>query len=131
MKYLEGWTEKRIRNAENYKKLFQKAGLLDLVKPPTVGRDRRSVFNQYVVRVKNRDRLREFLTKHGIGTEVYYPVPLHIQRCFQYLGYRKGDFPASEKAARQTLALPIYPELSRSEQRYVVSTIKRFYTHTG
>jgi dTDP-4-amino-4,6-dideoxygalactose transaminase len=131
LKYLEAWTKKRIKNAGIYKQLFQQAALLDLVTPPTVGGDKRSVFHQYVVRVKKRDRLREFLLKHGIGTEVYYQVPLHLQRCFQYLGHRRGDFPASEKAARQTLALPVYPELKKSELRYVVSTIKRFYTHAG
>jgi dTDP-4-amino-4,6-dideoxygalactose transaminase len=131
MKYLEGWTEKRIRNAEGYKNLFKEAGLLDFVTPPAVPAVKRSVFNQYVVRVKNRDKLREFLSKNGIGTEVYYPVPLHLQKCFRYLGYTRGDFPASEKAASQTLALPVYPELTKSEQRYVVSTIKKFYTNAG
>jgi dTDP-4-amino-4,6-dideoxygalactose transaminase len=130
MKYLEGWTEKRIRNAEYYKQLFKEAGLQDFLTPPASSGVKRSVFNQYVVRVKKRGRLRGFLSKNGIGTEVYYPVPLHLQKCFQYLGYRRGDFPTSEKAASQTLALPVYPELKKSELRYVVATIKRFYTNT-
>jgi dTDP-4-amino-4,6-dideoxygalactose transaminase len=127
IKYLEGWTEKRIKNAERYNELFSQAGLLGFVTPPTIPSSKRSVFNQYVVRARQRDRLRQYLQKNGIGTAVYYPVPLHLQKCFRSLGYRRGDFPVSEKAARQALALPVYPELKKSELNYVVATIERFY----
>jgi dTDP-4-amino-4,6-dideoxygalactose transaminase len=125
IKYLEGWTEKRIKNAERYNELFSQAGLLGFVTPPAVPSSKRSVFNQYVVRARQRDRLRQYLQKNGIGTAIYYPVPLHLQKCFRYLDYRRGDFPVSEKAARQALALPVYPELKKSEIYYVVATIKR------
>jgi dTDP-4-amino-4,6-dideoxygalactose transaminase len=131
IKYLEGWTEKRIKNAERYNELFSQAGLLGFVTPPAVPSSKRSVFNQYVVRARQRDRLRQYLQKNGIGTAIYYPVPLHLQKCFRYLDYRRGDFPVSEKAARQALALPVYPELKKSEIYYVVATIKRFYTRAG
>ena len=126
LKYLDGWTEKRIKNAEYYNSLFKKAGL-DGITTPYIQDSNVSVFNQYVIRAKKRDKLREYLKEKGIGTELYYPLPLHLQKCFKYLGYKRGDFPVSEKAAKQTLALPIYPELKKSEIDYVVSTIKDFY----
>ncbi|HLE08608.1 MAG TPA: DegT/DnrJ/EryC1/StrS family aminotransferase, partial [Thermodesulfobacteriota bacterium] len=100
---------------------------LDYATPPHIEDSNSSVFNQYVIRAKKRDKLREYLKEKGIGTELYYPLPLHLQKCFKYLGYKRGDFPVSEKAAKQTLALPIYPELKKSEIDYVVSTIKDFY----
>jgi dTDP-4-amino-4,6-dideoxygalactose transaminase len=81
-----------------------------------------------VVRVAERDRLRDYLTQRGIGTEIYYPVPLHRQKCFEYLGYREGDFPESERAARETLALPIYPELDATQLQHVVLSIGEFYS---
>jgi dTDP-4-amino-4,6-dideoxygalactose transaminase len=124
LRYLDKWTEKRRENAALYDGLFEKEGLLA---PPYVEKDNFSAFNQYVVRVKRRDGLREFLSSKGIGTEVYYPVPLHLQKCFKRLGYKKGDFPESELAAGETLALPIYPELKREEIEYVVAAIKEFY----
>lgn len=127
LKYLEAWTNKRIERAEGYDALFKHAGLLDIVSLPVRRAYNRHVFNQYIVRVKKRDALRNYLAKEGIGTEIYYPVPLHLQQCFKYLGYKKGDFPASEKAARETLALPIYPELTPEEQGYVVSKVAEFY----
>ena len=127
LKRLDGWGEKRITNARKYERLFMKYGLAGMVTLPSVAASNKSVFNQYVVRVKSRDRLRAYLTKKGIGTEIYYPLPLHLQKCFKYLGYKRGDFPVSERAARETMALPIYPELKGAELEYVVSNIARFF----
>jgi dTDP-4-amino-4,6-dideoxygalactose transaminase len=86
------------------------------------------VYHQYVIRTPMRDALREHLTKREVGTAIYYPLGLHEQKCFAYLGYRKGNFPETECAARETLALPIYPEISRERQRYVVSAIAEFFS---
>ena len=88
--------------------------------------DRRHIYNQFVIRAKRRDQLQAYLKQEGIGTEVYYPVPLHVQKCFAYLGHREGDFPESEAAAKQTLVLPIYPELSDEQAEYVVASIGQF-----
>ena len=94
---------------------------------PRVRPDGRHIFHQYVVRVPgNRDALMAHLKSHGIGSKVYYPIPLHLQACFKYLGYKEGHFPESEAAAKQTLALPAYPELTEEQQVYVVETIKTF-----
>ena len=127
LRHLETWTRKRQEKAETYNFLFKEAGLLNTITLPVIRPNGRHVFNQYVIRVKKRDNLREYLAKEGIGTEIYYPVPLHLQECFRYLGYKRRDLPVSEKAAKETLALPIYPELTPEEQEYVVNKIAEFY----
>jgi len=127
LKYLDTWTLARQENARKYRELFALAKLDDLVKMP-VEKEGRHIYNQFVIRLKERrDDLRLFLADAGIGTEVYYPMPLHQQECFSSLNYKKGDFPISEHAALHTLALPIYPELSDDQQAYVVEQIKAFY----
>lgn len=127
LKYLDRWTEARRENAQNYRSLFEAAGLADRVQLPAE-KETRHIYNQFVIRVKEkRDDLRRFLSDAGIGTEVYYPVPLHLQECFSDLGCKKGDFPAAEHAALHTLALPIYPELSNDQMVYVVEMIKAYF----
>jgi dTDP-4-amino-4,6-dideoxygalactose transaminase len=128
LKYLDGWSQKRRNNANTYNRLFGEFRLLDRVQLP------REVFpshvyNQYVIRTgKDRDSLRQFLQTKNIGTEIYYPLSLHMQECFAHLGYKKGDFPVAEKASQETLALPIYPELTLDQQEYVVKSILEFYS---
>jgi dTDP-4-amino-4,6-dideoxygalactose transaminase len=127
-KYLEKWTEARQGLAQRYEKLFQ--DLLSFVaeiKLPAIQYANRHIFNQYVVRVPKRDQLKKFLSEEGIGTDIYYPLPLHLQECFSFLNHRQGDFPVSEKAAVETLALPIFPELTKDQQERVVDRIKAFY----
>jgi dTDP-4-amino-4,6-dideoxygalactose transaminase len=128
--HLERWTEARRKNAERYDRLFEEMGLTEHIHLPVIKGGNRHIFNQYVIRVPHRDKLREFLYGSGVGTEVYYPIPLHLQKCFEYLRYKKGDLPESEKAAEETIALPIYPELSYEQQEYVVDQIKNFYERT-
>ncbi len=127
-KHLEKWTLERQRKAERYGLLFR--DLLSSVEGialPTVQYQNRHIFHQYVIRVRERDRLRKFLTAEGIGTDIYYPLPLHLQECYASLKYRQGDLPNSEKAAQEVLALPIYPELTEDQQTAVVDRIKAFY----
>jgi len=127
-KYLEKWTAERQKKAERYQGLFQ--DLLSSVKGltlPTVQYQNRHIFHQYVIRVPERDRLKQFLKEEGIGTDIYYPVPLHLQECYSFLKYRRGDLPNSEKASEEVLALPIFPELTADQQGVVVSRIKTFY----
>jgi dTDP-4-amino-4,6-dideoxygalactose transaminase len=127
-KYLEGWTLKRQQRAHRYSLLFD--DLLPSVpglRLPTIQYENRHIFNQYVIRVPERDRLRRFLTDQGIGTDIYYPLPLHLQECYSFLNHRKGDFPVSERAAEEVLALPIYPELAEEQQTLVVDRIRAFY----
>lgn len=131
-KYLEKWTEARRKRAERYQNLFQ--DLLSSVpglRLPVIQHKNRHIFNQYVVRFPERNRLRQFLTEDGIGTDIYYPLPLHLQECYSFLKHRQGDFPISEKAAEETLALPIYPELKEEQQVFVVDRIKAFYKSRG
>jgi dTDP-4-amino-4,6-dideoxygalactose transaminase len=125
LKYLEQWTARRRENAGTYRELFEKAGLAEVSVP--VEKEKRHIYNQFVIRLKGRrDGLREFLNAQGIGTEVYYPLPLHVQDCFKYLGHRPEDFQESVEAAATTLALPIYPELKRGQMEAVVQKIKEF-----
>jgi len=127
LKHLDNWTAGRQENAANYRELFQVAGLAAHLKLP-VEKPGRHIYNQFVIAVpKSRDELRAYLQEAGIGTEVYYPVPLHLQKCFAGLEYGPGDFPVAEEAARQTLALPIYPELTHNQQTYTVEQIKQFF----
>jgi dTDP-4-amino-4,6-dideoxygalactose transaminase len=127
LNFLEGWTEKRRKNAQTYHQLFKDSALTPFVQLPPEAFPRH-VYNQYVIRAGNRrDELRAFLNEKRIGCEIYYPVPLHLQDCFKSLGYRSGDFPESEKAARETLALPISHEVDRAQQEYVVAMIHRFF----
>jgi len=127
LRHLDAWTEGRQRNARRYDEGFE--GLrrsAGLVTPIESGKGRH-IYNQYVIRAPKRDALVEFLKDNGIGCEIYYPVPLHLQECFRDLGYCEGALPESELAARETLALPVYPELTEEMQDYVVETIDRFY----
>ena len=125
--HLAGWTEARRRNAARYRTLFAEHGLCGLVTLPSEPNDSHHIYNQFVVRVNDRDRLRAHLESCGVGTEVYYPVPFHLQECFSALGYRAGDFPRAEAAASESLALPIYGELTPAQQQYVVESIGDFY----
>jgi dTDP-4-amino-4,6-dideoxygalactose transaminase len=127
LKHLDEWTEARQRNAACYNRLFAERGLLGgPVKTPAslMGRH---VFNQYVVRVEKRDKLMQWLAERGVGTRIYYPISLHQQECFKSLGYSTGDMPRSEAAAETSLALPIYPELTAAQIRYVADSIGEFY----
>jgi dTDP-4-amino-4,6-dideoxygalactose transaminase len=127
LRHLDRWSEQRQRNAERYTRLLQECSIPGLIYP-TVLEKRRHIFNQYIIRVPRRDELRTFLLENGVGVEIYYPVPLHLQECFASLGYREGDFPESEKAAAETLALPIYPEVTNEQSAYVVEQIRKFYS---
>jgi dTDP-4-amino-4,6-dideoxygalactose transaminase len=118
--HLDDWTAARQRNAKRYDRLFGEAGLP--IGLPAVMTNRH-IFNQYVIHTARRDELQAFLQKKGVGTEVYYPVPMHLQDCFAYLGHKAGAFPESERAAKETLALPVYPELSESQLKYVVDSV--------
>jgi dTDP-4-amino-4,6-dideoxygalactose transaminase len=122
LKYLDGWSESRQRNAATYRRLFAQAGLASVILP-TEAPDRRHIYNQFVIRVPQRDKVIQALRDAQIGVEIYYPVPIHLQECFGYLGYREGDLPHSEQAAQETLALPIYPELKEDAQERVVQVI--------
>ena len=126
IKYLDEWTRRRQQNAAYYDSALRRGGVTRHVTPPTI-HGGRHVFNQYVVRAEKRDELKTFLADHGIGTEVYYPIPLHLQECFEYLGLPRGSFPNAERAAEETLALPIFAELTSDQLTAVVSSIAEFY----
>jgi dTDP-4-amino-4,6-dideoxygalactose transaminase len=145
LKYVERWNEARRQRAATYDRLFREAGLVSAesainngqstinvpddspIHLPYSAPQAHHVYHQYVVRAYRRDELREFLTARKIGTEIYYPIPLHLQTCFVYLGYREGDFPEAERAAKEVLALPMFPELTEEEQSWVVKSIADFY----
>jgi dTDP-4-amino-4,6-dideoxygalactose transaminase len=127
LRHLDAWSAGRQRNAAYYDAAFAGARSGASVTPPSVSRGVRHIYNQYVIRARDRDALRSHLADAGVGTEIYYPVPLHLQQCFAYLGHRSGEFPESERAAAETLALPIYPELSEAQLQYVVDTIAAYY----
>jgi dTDP-4-amino-4,6-dideoxygalactose transaminase len=142
--HLDNWSAKRRKNAELYNRLFVSSNLSEapgktsfdnnnkVLLPKAVyensGQKNHHIYNQYIIRVEKRDELRDFLTKNEIGTEIYYPVPFHLQECFSDLNYKKGDFPVSEFSANTSLALPIYPELSDEQIEYVVKTIHNFFS---
>jgi dTDP-4-amino-4,6-dideoxygalactose transaminase len=139
LKRLDDWNQRRRTVACRYHGMLVKAGLVQtgaqsvtpqapialLASPP----EAYHIYHQFVVRASRRDELRSFLAQQGIGTEVYYPVPLHLQECFAYLGYKAGDLPESERAAREVVALPMFPELREEEQQRVVTATAEFYSH--
>lgn len=140
LKHLDDWTNGRQRNAERYHRLFENSGLRvaessqyskngapDLFLPTVEAN--RHIFNQYIIRTSRRDQLKASLQERGVGTEIYYPVPMHLQDCFASLGHKAGAFPESESAARETLALPIYPELTDQQAEYVVQCIRDFFSN--
>jgi dTDP-4-amino-4,6-dideoxygalactose transaminase len=125
LKHLTRWTEMRRQKASRYRSLFAEMELSRHVSAPEQSAGH--IYNQFVARFPDRDRLRSFLLQRGVETEVYYPFPLHLQECFRDLGYHVGDFPKAEAAARESLALPIYPEITEEQQTYVVEKIAEFY----
>ena len=129
LRHLDEWTDARQRKAQQYELMFGDAGLSEEVETPLVRAGARHIFHQFVIRIRygRRDALREHLRERGVGTDIYYPVPLHLQECFAYLGYKEGDFPIAERAAKETLALPVYPELTDEQQDYVVNAITEFF----
>lgn len=134
--HIEDWNQMRVARAAAYDRLLKQAGLVETsgepqntspIQLPFTASQAKPVFHQYVVRAWRRDDLREFLSARKIGTEIYYPLPLHLQPAFTYLGYREGDLPESERAAKEVLALPMFPELTEDEQKWVVESIAEFY----
>ena len=129
LRYIDQWCEERIQRAQLYRNLFLATGLIEneVIRIPALASGRSHVFNYYVIRAQRRDELKSFLAGQEIQTEIYYPLPLHLQPCFAHLGYRKGDFPNAELAATEVLALPLYPELTAEQQEMVVRKISEFY----
>lgn len=125
LNYLPVWTEARRDNAKRYRRFFEELGLLEFTSVPEDVPGH--IYNQFVARFPDRDRIQKFLRERLVETEIYYPVPLHLQECFQGLGYRRGDFPQAEAASQESLALPVYPELTKEQQTYVVGQIREFY----
>jgi dTDP-4-amino-4,6-dideoxygalactose transaminase len=132
--YLEKWLKDRFQAAITYQELFKKYNLLDKIKLPlndiySLKNRKEHTFHQYIIFVEDRDKLQEYLKENGIGTNIYYPLCLHLQECFKYLGYKERDFPIAEEASKHVLAIPLYPELTEDKQEYVVSKIAEFYTN--
>jgi len=130
--HLDAWSASRRARADFYRAEFTRLGLTDRLGLPAEafaasGIANHHIYNQFIVRTPQRDALRAHLTAAGIGSEIYYPLPLHLQECFRYLGYKDGDFPEAERAARETLALPIFPELTEEQQRAVVAAVAEFF----
>ena len=129
---LDGWSDARRANAALYRELFAAAGLVEKITVPAEpyakdGLRHHHIYHQYVIRASRRDELQTQLKSRGVGNAIYYPLPLHLQECFAPLGYRAGDFPESERASGEVLALPVYPELTREQISYVVGCIAEFY----
>ncbi len=127
LKHLDNWTARRQANADLYDSLFGQSGLKGVIEPPSVDRGKRHIFNQYIIRTTDRDGLMAHLAESGVGTAIYYPLALHQQVCFEYLGYSASDFPNAVLASEQTLALPIFPELTPEQIEYVVASIGAFF----
>ena len=128
LRYLEQWTEGRISNAGRYRALFAQSACDNEIVTPRTPPDCRHVYNQFVIRAKRRDALRKHLQSAGIPSEIYYPHPLHLQPAFTSLGYKQGDFPETERACQEVLALPVFPELTHQQQDLVVKACEEFYT---
>ncbi len=127
LRYLAEWNQKRRARAALYDRLFSESGLVEAARVGLPEATRGRIYHQYVIRAERREELRERLTRAGIGTAVYYPIPLHLQPCFRDLGYAEGDFPIAERAAKETLALPMFPSLTDAQQAEVVASIASFY----
>jgi dTDP-4-amino-4,6-dideoxygalactose transaminase len=123
LKYLDEWNEKRRQNAALYDNLFAGSS----VGQPKIDANNTSIYHQYTVTVAKRDELQKYLGENGIGSAVFYPKPLHLQECFEGLGYKEGAFPVAEELCGEVLSLPIYPELSREQIEYAAETVLRFY----
>jgi dTDP-4-amino-4,6-dideoxygalactose transaminase len=128
--YLQAWSKARGENALRYGQAIRDTGLLAQVTPPAILPDRSHIFHQYVIRCRRRDELQAFLKSRGVNTEIYYPVSLHEQECFRYLGYGAADLPKSHAASKEVLALPVYPELSDEQKSHVVDSLAAFYRET-
>jgi dTDP-4-amino-4,6-dideoxygalactose transaminase len=131
--HIEQWNQQRQQRAATYDQLLTQSGLGSAtadsaLRPLQISPHAHHVFHQYVVRAKRRDQLRQFLTGRNIGTEIYYPIPLHLQPCFAYLGLREGNLPISEQASKEVIALPMFPELTENEQKWVVESMAEFYS---
>jgi len=124
MKHLQKWNRKRAEKAVYYSRSLRGVGD---IKTPPVGSGRTHIFHQYTIRTKSRDKLQKCLKDKVIPTMIYYPLPLHLQPAFKYLGYKKGDFPEAEKAAKEVLSLPLYPELPLSDQNKIIKAISEFF----